>query len=296
MPALLAALEKDLAVRAAARPGGVPPELAFYGGTFTALPIAEQLACLELAVRLKGRGLISRLRCSTRPDAVSAAHLSRLKGLGLDCVELGVQSFCEGPLSASRRGYSPAQALEGCAVVRESGMELGVQLMPGMPGMKPEDFVKDIRLVRALAPATLRLYPCLVLEGTALAALWRAGEFTPWPLGLCLELMAEALLEVWAAGTRVIRMGLAPEAALASRVLAGPQHPAFGQMARSLALFRFLRAKLAELGRKPEALHAPRRLQGEFFGHKNSLVEDYARMGLDKSRIFWWDNSYFLLN
>ncbi len=278
-----------------------PPELAFYGGTFTALPEKERQACMDFAAGLKARGLITRLRCSTRPDAVSPALLAALKKQGLNCVELGVQSFANRALERSRRGYSGATALAACRMVQEAGLELGAQLMPGMPGMLPEDFERDIDLCAALAPATLRIYPCLVLDGTPLAEWWRQGQYQPWPLELCLELMAPALLKVWAVGTRVIRMGLAPEPALAPQILAGPQHPALGQVARSLAMYLFLRQKIQAGGLdgqpalRPGALYAPRRFQGEFFGQKNALLEKYKLLGLDKSNVFWWDEPEFML-
>ncbi|MBG3878745.1 radical SAM protein, partial [Desulfovibrio oxamicus] len=70
-----------------------PLEIAFYGGTFTLLPEAERAECLKLAARWRQRGVVCRVRCSTRPDAVTARGLATLRAAGMDCVELGVQSF-----------------------------------------------------------------------------------------------------------------------------------------------------------------------------------------------------------
>ena len=117
--------------------GKAPADLGFYGGTFTLLPIERQMACLRLAAACKARGLVHRVRCSTRPDALVPEHLARLKEAGLDLVEVGVQSFGDAPLSASRRGYAGERAVKGCEAVKDAGLELGIQLLPGMPGSTP---------------------------------------------------------------------------------------------------------------------------------------------------------------
>lgn len=286
---------------------GLPPrEIAFYGGTFTALPEAEQFAFLELARAYREKGIITKIRASTRPDAVTPGHLAALRQAGLDMLELGVQSFCDAPLAASSRGYGGAQAREGCAFVRESGLQLGIQLMPGMPGMNAGDFSRDLEQTVATAPAAVRLYPCLVLAGTELAAHYASGKFAPWPLDKTIPLLVEAQLAFWRADIPVIRMGLAPQDSLDDGgILAGPAHPALGSLVRGLALCRYIKKELARLGApasnatRPDGpaasdirLTLPRRFQGEFWGHGKSLEADYAAMGVRRGMVAWHDAEY----
>ncbi|MFW6216500.1 MAG: radical SAM protein, partial [Desulfohalobiaceae bacterium] len=114
---------------------GKPPlQLGFYGGTFTALPQGWQLKFLDLAREFKEKGLITRIRCSTRPDRISLQWLYELRRRGLDMLELGVQSFSTQVLSISSRGYTQSLAEQACAWVKKSGLQLGIQLMPGLPG------------------------------------------------------------------------------------------------------------------------------------------------------------------
>ncbi len=267
-----------------------PPELAFYGGTFTALPAPWPRRFVELAGRFLTSGHLSRIRCSTRPDALDPAQLAELQALGLSLVELGVQSFDDAALAASRRGYGGATALAACAAVREAGLGLGIQLMPGLPGHTREAFRADLAQAAALRPDLARLYPCLVLAGTPLAALWRAGGYTPWELEATVDALARALLTLWAAGVPTARIGLAEQEGLA--ILAGPRHPALGQLARSRALLLFVGGTLREL---PEpapclkmVLNIPRRLQGEVLGQKNALAPEYAALGL---ALRLWDEA-----
>lgn len=269
-----------------------PVELAFYGGTFTALPSPWPERFLGLAAELRGLGRVSRVRCSTRPDAVSPELLSRLRGLGLDLVELGVQSFQDAALACSRRGYDGAAALAACRTVRQASLGLGIQLLPGLPGHSAEDFARDIEAIAGLAPELspelVRLYPCLVLEGTELAGLWRAGSYQPWPLEATVDALARALLRLWAAGIPAARLGLAEEQGLP--VLAGPRHPALGQMAKARALFLHVGELLATLAEAPSTLFIPRRYQGEALGQGNALREAYAELGL---RVEAWGEEGF---
>ena len=268
--------------------GGQPPaELAFYGGTFTALPEQELAACLDVAHEALEMGWISSFRCSTRPDRVDAATLERLRAAGCGVVELGVQSFADSALAASRRGYTGATALAACASVLEAGLKLGVQLLPGMPGHTPRHFAEDVPAALAAGADMLRFYPCLVLEGTGMAGLWRAGAYEPWDMESTLDALARGWLLARAAGTPVIRMGLAPEASLAGAVLDGPCHPALGARVMSRALFMTVRDLAArELGGRLLArLEAPRACQGYFWGHGNELRPAWAGLGLGPRNV-----------
>lgn len=279
-----------------------PVEIAFYGGTFTLLPAAERTACLALARRWRQRGVVCRVRCSTRPDAVTEQILSDLRAAGMDCVELGVQSFDDAALAEAARGYAGEVARRACRMVAGAGLELGVQLMPGMPGVTPEVFRADVRTAlhpptrtAPPLPAFLRFYPCLVLRGTPLAAHWQAGDYTPWPLETTVDALADGLLAAWAGGVAVARMGLAPEDGLAGAVLAGPTHPALGHLVKAEALRRHVAAHAARLPAPPVRFGVPRRLRDLLWGHANGLVDAYAAMGITRGMVHWRADDTFSL-
>lgn len=283
--AVLAAARRELESRAAR---GLPPaETAFYGGTFTALPPAEMAACLHFARGARNGGLVTSFRVSTRPDRVDAAVLERLRGEGCGIVELGVQSFAEHALAASRRGYDRSAALEACARVRAAGLRLGVQLLPGMPGHSPADFAADVRLALDAGAEMLRFYPCLVLEGTELARIWRGGGYAPWPLDVTLGALAHAWLAALEAGVPVIRMGLAPEESLTRSLLAGPVDPALGCRVMGRGLLLAVRRALrgAQENRPSFAMQLPVAAQGYVWGARKELRPVWADLGLE--RIFW---------
>lgn len=264
-------------------------ELAFYGGTFTLLPLAWQEKWLSLAGELKEKGLIQSMRCSTRPDALSDTSLTYLKKSGLSTVEIGVQSFDLETLTQSKRHYTPKQATDAANMIQEAGLSLVVQLLPGLPGSTPQTFAADIEIVKEIKPEAVRIYPCLVVKGTELATLWQNGEYLPWDMEETVASLASALLELASGNIAVIRMGLAPEETLLSSVLAGPWHPALGNLVQAKALYLFLQSKIYLLPAKVQSLALPHKLQGVFWGHGKELAPAYAALGLNKNNVFFWE-------
>lgn len=288
-----ARLESDLAV--AHGEGRTPLGLAFFGGTFTSLPPAWQIRFLQLAQSYREKGLITHIRCSTRPDSVTKDGLAVLKNHGLDMVELGVQSFQDAPLASARRGYSGRTARSGCDIVLSAGLELGLQLMPGMPGMRIRHFQADVEQAAKTGAVCARLYPCLVIEGAPLADIWRKGAFSPWGLNATTSILAKALLKLWDANIRVIRIGLAPEPELKQNLLAGPWSEDFGGRVKSLALFLFLRAQLRPIPRPLLSLSIPQKYQGQFWGRRSFFAPHYQRLGLPPTHIHYHEREHFLV-
>lgn len=273
---------------------GLPPVgLGFFGGTFTALPRTWQDRFLALACRFKKRGVVSHVRCSTRPDCVSEQLLSRMRHAGLDMVELGVQSFSTPVLAASGRGYAREEVLLGCSLVREAGLELGVQLLPGLPGHGSREWERDVSETVALGPDVLRIYPCLVIRGTELARQWDRGAYHPWSLPGTVERIGRSLPVFWNTGIAVIRIGLAPEQELLHGLVDGPWHPALGTLVRGRALVDILAVGCKGGLGAGEELRVPARYSGEFWGHRGSNRERLAGLGIDGGTVRFWDNPWF---
>lgn len=265
--------------------------LGFFGGTFTGLPPEWQKRFLEQAARFRKNGALTHLRVSTRPDRIDRAALSLLHTGGVDMVELGVQSFSTPVLAASGRGYDGARAIRACEDVRDGGFELGIQLLPGLPGHDAGLWREDAAHVVALRPEVVRVYPCVVIGGTPLADMHAQGEYTPWSLPLAVEETARAVLGFWRTGIRVIRLGLAAQPDMLARLQAGPWHPAFGNMVRSAALRLFLEERLAGLTGRICAVWIPRTLSGDLWGHGRANVPALARIGVTRERVKFWSEA-----
>ena len=276
---------------------GLPPaEAAFYGGTFTGQSEAALALCLDRAQSWLAKGLAACWRCSTRPDCVSPSLLRRLRDAGCTTVELGVQTFGARPLELSLRGYVPDRAREAMAQARLSGMALGCQLLPGLPGAGPELFFSDVREACALGADFLRFYPCLVIRGTELARLWEEGAYAPWDLETAVEAMAKGL--ALAGAVPVARIGVAFEEGLAQSVLAGPWDPCLGARAWSRLALRTLERAVREegRGRRLVRVRLPRRIQGFLWGQNGENRQALAAIGVVPSALAWMQASEIRLD
>ncbi|GFK95337.1 Oxygen-independent coproporphyrinogen-III oxidase-like protein [Fundidesulfovibrio magnetotacticus] len=290
LPAALADMDRALSEASPAR----PLEPAFYGGSFTALDPGWRDRFLELAASHRAAGRVSGVRCSTRPDAVSPSLLRELAAQGLDTVELGVQTFHADALRDARRGHGAERSREACREVKDAGLRLGVHLLPGLPGVTPGVFARDVEITLSLRPDFVRLHPLLVLAGSGLEAPWRAGLVAPWNLEQTVEALARACLDFWRAGVAVVRLGLAQEPSLEAAVLAGPRHPALGTMVRARALLEHVRELLA--GRLILTLTAPTRASGEFWGHAGELEASWRGLGLRRENVRFEDREDVLVH
>jgi histone acetyltransferase (RNA polymerase elongator complex component) len=216
------------------RGSGLSGELAFYGGTFTALPrdlVEEILAEASVFVN---ESLFTGVRFSTRPDCLDAPVVDMIAKYPVRTVELGVQSLSDLVLEKSGRGYRAEAVFEAVKRIKRNEWALGVQLMAGLPGDSREMFMESVRKALEIGADFLRIYPALVLEGTALAQLFETGRYAPLSLDQAVELLAPAYDLALRAGVPIIRMGLQADAALEKPgvILAGPYHPAFGSLVK----------------------------------------------------------------
>lgn len=268
-------------------------EVAFYGGTFTALPFEWQKRFVSLAGDCKRTGKVTAVRCSTRPDALDEKQLAALQKAGLKTVELGVQCYNNKVLQNSKRGYTEDVIVSACNTVRKTGLSLGIQLLPGLPGMDKKIFQTDIEKTCALSPDVVRLYPCLVFKNTVLASWYLRGKYAPWTLEDTVSSLGEGLLKLWQHNIRVIRIGVAQEDGLSESLLAGPFHSAMGNMVRSQALRCLLIEKMQKLNKPFSRLFLPKRYQGELWGYKGAHKEFWKEHGVFSENVLTWNLPFF---
>ena len=218
---------------------GTPCELAFYGGSFTAIPQKEQEALLVAAEPFLKCGRITSIRVSTRPDAIDETVVERLRKYGVSTVELGCQSMDENVLKLSKRGHSPEDTRGAVGLLKAGGIRVILQMMTGLPGDDGRASIETAREIIALRPQGVRIYPTVVLAGTELERMMQRGEYSPHTLEEAVELCA-ALYEMFLAEhIPVIRLGLNPTELLSSgAAVAGAYHPALGEKVLSRMYLR----------------------------------------------------------
>lgn len=220
-------------------------QFAFYGGSFTCLPEAQQKIMLGAVRPWLDRGEIRTIRLSTRPDCIDQQRIQLLIDHGVGIVELGVQSLDDGVLDRAERGHSSRDCREAVHLLKSAGLEVGIQIMPGLPGETRSSFRRTVQQVIDLQPSFVRIYPALVIRNSGLADLYRSGAYLPLSLDKAVVLTGWARQKFLAHGIGVVRMGLQPSDSLARNVLAGPYHPSFGEMVLSRVWLKRTRKVLA---------------------------------------------------
>ena len=236
-----------------------PVEIAFYGGNFLGLPTGLVQELLAAAARFVRRGEAGSIRFSTRPDTILPETLAVIRNFPVAAIELGLQSMDDRVLARNRRGHTAACTTAAARRIKSAGYALGLQMMTGLPGDTLQGAEQTAAEMIRLAPEAVRIYPTLVLANSPLARQFHRGDFIPMALEETIFLVSHLFLRFVSAGIPVIRMGLQAEETLSSAdtVLAGPYHPALGELVYSRI---FLDLAAATLARHPDR-HRPVRLR-----------------------------------
>ncbi|MBR0040631.1 MAG: radical SAM protein [Oscillospiraceae bacterium] len=280
-PATAETVRQAIKTAAALPLTGAKRQLAFYGGSFTAIPAARQEELLAAAADAVSRGELDGIRLSTRPDAIDGDVLARLRRYGVETVELGAQSMDDEVLRLCRRGHTARDVENAAAALKAAGFRLILQMMTGLPGSDGERDAETARRLIALQPDGVRIYPTVIVRGTELWEMWERGEYREHTVEDAVRVCARILPLFEAAGIPVIRLGLNPTEELsAGEAAGGAYHPALGELVRSRVMLEKARELLTEIapgsrvtlgtaertlsqliGQKRENL---RRLRGEF--------------------------------
>lgn len=265
---------------------GLGYELAFYGGSFTAIEPERQEELLSAAQPYRASGLITSIRVSTRPDAIDEETLARLRRYGVETIELGAQSMTEEVLRRSGRGHSAADTERAAALIKEAGFRLILQLMTGLPGESRQSSLTSAQRLAALGPDGVRIYPTVILRGTALEQLWQRGEYREHTVEDAVECCADILPLFEAAHIPVIRLGLNPTEELSGGAVAGgAYHPALGELVKSRIWLRRMREALRGMsGMVDIIIYVPPASLSQAIGQKRgnvfALMEEFALSSL----------------
>ena len=233
-PATAQTVKTAIENAAALSPKGTKRQLAFYGGSFTAMPVAEQTALFEAAKPYLDGGAIGSIRLSTRPDAIDPETLVRLKKYSVQTVELGAQSLCDKVLWLSNRGHTAKEVEDEARLVKQAGFELILQMMTGLPGYTDESCFETAKKIIALRPDGVRIYPTVIVRDTELYDMWKAGTYKEHTVSDAVRVCAKITRLFDEAGIPIIRMGLNPTEDLSGGdAVGGAYHPALGELVRS---------------------------------------------------------------
>lgn len=214
---------------------GTECEIAFFGGSFTGIDRELMIELLSIAKEYLDRGLVSSVRCSTRPDYIDGEVLDILKTYGVKTVELGLQSTDDAVLGCTKRGHSSLDEYNACKLIKEKGLELVGQMMIGLPGSTIENELETAKFIIDSGASGVRIYPTVVFRDTELCGMAEHGIYKPLSLEDAVNRSALVLEEFIKAKLTVLRIGLCSSDNLSNSntYFAGPNHPALGELVKS---------------------------------------------------------------
>ncbi len=253
-------------------------EIGFFGGSFTGIEKELQKQFLEVAHRFMSSGAVNAVRLSTRPDYIDEKTIALLKEYGVHTVELGAQSMDDSVLTMNHRGHSYKDTVRAAELISSAGMQLGLQMMTGLYGDTDSTCMESAKKMIALAPACVRIYPTLVLQGTMLSRLYANGEYQPQSLEQAVSLCADIKALFDEAQIPVIRLGLQATDNINpdKDVVAGPYHASFGELVQSELYFRKLKECICAdcvIAVHPTSLSA-------FLGNRKRNIVKFKELGI----------------
>jgi histone acetyltransferase (RNA polymerase elongator complex component) len=264
-------------------------EIAFFGGSFTAIPLEEQIDYLSAVSGYIENGVINSVRISTRPDYITENILDVLKRHHVETVELGVQSFSDEVLNASGRGHTSGQVVESISLLKQYGFRVGIQLMPGLPADNYERSIYSAVKTVELMPDDVRIYPAVVLKDTDLEKMFYEKKFMPLTIEAAVDLCAVMYGMFFEKGINVIRMGLHPMDLSGGNVVAGPYHEALGFMIKSRNRRLILENIIQQAVDKKDvndtiSLIIPEKMKEEFIGMRKENIH-YLRQKFSLKKL-----------
>ncbi|MEG0978701.1 MAG: radical SAM protein [Oscillospiraceae bacterium] len=256
-------------------------QLAFFGGSFTAIERGYMEYLLKAAKPFVDNGDISGIRISTRPDAIDEEILKILKYYGVEAIELGAQSMDDEVLRLNERGHTALDIIRASELIKSQGFELGLQMMTGLFGDTDKKCRQTAQKLATLKPHTMRIYPTIVLEGTKLEGLYKTGRYKPQSLEEAVVLCANLLSFFESSGIKVIRLGLHSGGGVEQGYVAGAYHPAFRELCESAIYFDEAQE---ELFSKPKGKYkifvCPSEIS-KMIGQKKSNIEKLGKHGYE---------------
>ncbi len=213
-------------------------ELIIIGGTFSYLPRDYQESFVkECFNALNGKesktlaeaktlNEITKSRCvgltlETRPDYITEDEVKWFRYLGATRVELGVQTVFDSVLLKNARGEKVATTSKATKLLRDAGFKICYHLMPNLYGSNLEMDKEMFHIVfedERFKPDYIKIYPCMVIEGTPLYDLWKRGEYKSYSDEELIDLICDVKKHVpyWVRIMRTIRDIPAPNIASGS--------------------------------------------------------------------------------
>lgn len=254
-------------------------EIAFFGGSFTAIDREYMLSLLSAASGYVDGKSFKGIRISTRPDCIDDEICTLLKEHKVTAVELGAQSMNDEVLRLNHRGHTASDVEKAVELLKVYGFETGLQMMTGLYGSDGNESIETAEKIIALSPDTVRIYPTVVLENTCLAGLFEKGEYIPQSVEEAVDICSQLLMMFHKADIKVIRVGLHSGGNVEEGFLAGAYHPAFKELCESRIYYNLMLEELKNKNITDCVVFVPQGALSQALGQKKQNLQLLSKKG-----------------
>ncbi|MEG0895435.1 MAG: radical SAM protein [Oscillospiraceae bacterium] len=249
-------------------------QIAFFGGSFTAIDKDYMIKLLDAAQPYN-----CPIRISTRPDAINQEILDILKQKNVTAIELGAQSMDDEVLRLNHRGHTVKDVENASRLIKQNGFELGLQMMVSLYGDTKEKTYQTAQKIAQLNPDTVRIYPTVILKGTALASLFEKGEYTPFAFEDAVDICANLLDFFISKGILVIKLGLHSSTDVEKDMVGGIYHPAFRELCEGSLYLKIAKHLLKDCSCKNIEVYVNQKGVSKMIGQKKQNIIQLENMG-----------------
>lgn len=139
------------------------------------------------------------LAVGTRPDCIDEEVAELLAGYRekVDVwVELGLQTASDRAAEVFNRGYPTSRFTEAAEILTKWGIPFVVHMMLGLPETDADDAYRTVDLINSSGAFGVKIHSVYVMEGTALAEMYKRGEYSPIGFSDYVTLAADCIARV----------------------------------------------------------------------------------------------------
>lgn len=258
-------------------------QIAFFGGSFTAIDREYMLSLLEATSPYIDS--FNGIRISTRPDYIDDEILELLKKYKVTSIELGAQSMNDEVLKANERGHTAQDVIDASSLIKSYGFELGLQMMTGLYKSNDDIDIQTAEKFIEIKPDTVRIYPTVVMRNTKLEELYKSGEYIPPSLENAVNLCSKLLLQFDENNIKVIRLGLHFSQSLENDMAAGAYHPSFKELCESKILFDKVYEVLSNKKQGKYNVKISPKCVSKLIGNNKSNIKKLKQLGYELNII-----------
>lgn len=254
-------------------------EIAFFGGSFTAIDKNYMIDLLTIASNYVTQHRFMGIRISTRPDEISEEILTILKKYNVTAIELGVQSLDDEVLKLNERGHTLSDVYVAVELIKKYKFSLGLQMMIGLYGDCKESVYFTAKTIVEMNPDTVRIYPTVILKGTKLAMLFQKKQYVPIDIDTAIEYCADFIKMFTKNGIDIIKVGLHASKDVEKDMVGGIYHPAFRELCESKIYYDLLEEQLHTLPRGEYDVHVNSKNISKLVGQKRKNFTYFFEKG-----------------